>query len=154
MAIWGVLKAGCAYVPVSPEFPEERKQFILKQINAKVIVDDNYIIPKECSTLAPKYRPKLSDLAYIIFTSGTTGKPKGVMIEHGGLSNRIQWMNATYPITEKDRVYQKTNFVFDVSVWEQVWALLEGARIVFLHLKVVIRIQYISPMKSTIKTLR
>ncbi|WP_421546121.1 amino acid adenylation domain-containing protein [Lactiplantibacillus plantarum] len=131
IAIWGVLKAGCAYVPVSPEFPEERKQFILKQINAKVIVDDNYIIPKECSTLAPKYRPKLSDLAYIIFTSGTTGKPKGVMIEHGGLSNRIQWMNATYPITEKDRVYQKTNFVFDVSVWEQVWALLEGARIVF-----------------------
>lgn len=131
IAIWGILKAGCAYVPISPEFPKERKQFILEQIKAKIIIDDSYKLDPQLSTQALSVRPTMNDLAYIIFTSGTTGKPKGVMIEHAGLSNRIQWMNATYPINETDKVYQKTNYVFDVSVWEQVWALLVGASIVF-----------------------
>ncbi|VDG18051.1 non-ribosomal peptide synthetase NpsA [Lactobacillus plantarum WCFS1] [Lactiplantibacillus mudanjiangensis] len=131
LAIWGVLKAGCAYVPVSPEFPDERKQYILQQLNAKLIIDEHFDVPVETPSTNLEMRPKLSDLAYLIFTSGTTGKPKGVMIEHAGLSNRVQWMNETYPLTVHDKVYQKTNFVFDVSVWEQTWALLTGARIVF-----------------------
>ncbi len=131
IAIWGVLKAGCAYVPISPEFPEERKQYILEQIGAKLIIDESFDVYKKTSECDPEIKPSMNDLAYIIFTSGTTGKPKGVMIEHAGLINRVQWMNKTYTITENDRIYQKTNYVFDVSVWEQVWALLAGARIVF-----------------------
>lgn len=131
IAIWGVLKAGCAYVPISPEFPEERRKYILEQIGAKLIIDEAFDVYKETSDRDPQIRPSMNDLAYIIFTSGTTGKPKGVMIEHAGLSNRIQWMNETYKITENDKIYQKTNYVFDVSVWEQVWALLAGASIVF-----------------------
>ncbi|WP_026882824.1 non-ribosomal peptide synthetase [Clostridium akagii] len=131
IAIWGVLKAGCVYVPISPQFPEERKQYIIKQIGAKLIIDESFDVYKKTSDHDPEIRPSMNDLAYIIFTSGTTGKPKGVMIEHAGLSNRVQWMNEAYPITETDKIYQKTNYVFDVSVWEQVWALLAGARIVF-----------------------
>lgn len=131
IAIWGILKAGCAYVPISPEFPEERKQYIIEQIESSFLIDEAFKGFEFTNKKVLDYRPELSDLAYIIFTSGTTGNPKGVMIEHSGLSNRIQWMNETYPINETDKVYQKTNFVFDVSVWEQVWALLVGARIVF-----------------------
>lgn len=131
IAIWGILKAGCAYVPISPEFPEERKKYIINQIKSPIIVDQSFGGFLRGSIEPIMYRPQLNDLAYIIFTSGTTGNPKGVMIEHSGLNNRIQWMDECYPIGETDKIYQKTNFVFDVSVWEQVWALLVGARIVF-----------------------
>lgn len=131
IAIWGVLKAGCAYVPISPEFPEERKEYILNQLNCTLVVTQSFEGFLTGSQSSIKMRPTLNELAYIIFTSGTTGKPKGVMIEHAGLSNRIQWMNEVYPIGKEDKVYQKTNYVFDVSVWEQIWAVLTGARIVF-----------------------
>lgn len=131
IAIWGILKAGCAYVPISPDFPEERKKYIINQIKSPIIVDQSFGGFFQGSKEPIKYKPNLDDLAYVIFTSGTTGNPKGVMIEHSGLNNRIQWMNESYPIDDADRIYQKTNYVFDVSVWEQVWALLVGARIVF-----------------------
>src|SRR5262249_2026433 len=70
-------------------------------------------------------------LAYVIYTSGTTGKPKGVLIEHQSLVNRIEWMNISYPLQASDKVLQKTPYVFDVSVWELLWAVLYGASIVF-----------------------
>ncbi|MEY9995640.1 amino acid adenylation domain-containing protein/non-ribosomal peptide synthase protein (TIGR01720 family) [Streptomyces sp. V4I8] len=72
-----------------------------------------------------------SDLAYVIYTSGTTGRPKGVLCEHGGLVNRVQWMNRMFPLGPDDRVLQKTPYVFDVSVWELLWAVWYGAAVVF-----------------------
>ena len=131
IAIWGILKAGCAYVPISSEYPNERVEYILQESHSKFLVREDFegFISNDNSRVNSNV--KLQDLAYIIFTSGTTGKPKGVMIEHAGLSNRVQWMNDKYPLDENDIVYQKTNYVFDVSVWEQIWALLVGARIVF-----------------------
>jgi acyl-coenzyme A synthetase/AMP-(fatty) acid ligase/acyl carrier protein len=66
----------------------------------------------------------------MIFTSGSTGTPKGVLTDHGGLRNRLQWMQETYPLTATDRVLQKTPFTFDVSVWEFLWPLINGARLV------------------------
>lgn len=131
IAIWGTLKAGCSYVPISSEYPKERIEYILNESGAKFLVKDDFagFLYNDSSSINVNIH--LNDLAYIIFTSGTTGKPKGVMIEHAGLSNRIQWMNDKYPLRENDIVYQKTNYVFDVSVWEQIWALLVGAKIVF-----------------------
>ncbi|MBY0417049.1 MAG: non-ribosomal peptide synthetase, partial [Pararheinheimera sp.] len=73
---------------------------------------------------------KGSELAYIIYTSGTTGHPKGVMLEHQHLLNRIDWMQQTYPLSASDKVLQKTPYIFDVSVWELVWATAYGAQIV------------------------
>lgn len=131
IAIWGTLKAGCSYVPISPDFPEERKNYIINQIESQIVVDQSFEGFSKGNQDPIKTKPQLDDLAYIIFTSGTTGNPKGVMIEHSGLINRVQWMNEYYPIEDTDKIYQKTNYVFDVSVWEQVWALLVGARIVF-----------------------
>src|SRR5258708_3183500 len=68
-------------------------------------------------------------LAYVIYTSGSTGRPKGAMNTHGGISNRLQWMQETFALGENDRVLQKTPFSFDVSVWEVFWPLMYGARL-------------------------
>ena len=73
-----------------------------------------------------------NDLAYIIYTSGSTGNPKGVMIEHHSLINRLNWMQKKYPLDDKSKILQKTTYTFDVSVWELIWALLEGASQCFL----------------------
>ncbi|MGY2319411.1 AMP-binding protein, partial [Pseudomonas sp. SDO5522_S412] len=71
-----------------------------------------------------------SDLAYVLYTSGSTGQPKGVMNEHGALMNRLHWMQEAFPIGPNDRVLQKTPYSFDVSVWEFFWPLITGATLV------------------------
>ncbi|NJK48257.1 amino acid adenylation domain-containing protein [Candidatus Gracilibacteria bacterium] len=69
------------------------------------------------------------DLMTILYTSGSTGRPKGVMLNHRGYMNRLEWMQKTFPLTQGDRVAQKTSFCFDISVWELFWPLMEGATI-------------------------
>ncbi len=153
--ILGVLKAGAAYVPVDPNFPDERIQYILEDTKNTVILTDATHLNK-LSNLAKKeveiiaindgaFQQHLTEektenfsnaatsnnLAYVIYTSGTTGKPKGAMLEHKGIVNRIQWMNEKYPINDKDKILQKTPYVFDVSVWELFWAIWYGSSIVF-----------------------
>jgi amino acid adenylation domain-containing protein len=71
-----------------------------------------------------------SNLAYIIYTSGSTGRPKGVPVPHAGISNRLWWMQEAFGLDASDRVFQKTPFGFDVSVWEFFWPLVTGARLV------------------------
>ncbi len=73
-----------------------------------------------------------TDLAYVIYTSGSTGQPKGVMIQHQSVLNRINWMQRVYSIDEDDVILQKTQFTFDVSVWELFWWSFVGARVVLL----------------------
>ncbi|MDB5013420.1 MAG: hypothetical protein JWQ25_1622, partial [Daejeonella sp.] len=83
----------------------------------------------------PKINPQINidstNLAYVLYTSGTTGNPKGVMLAHQGIVNRITWMNRQYPISQTDRILQKTPYAFDVSVWELFWANWQGATLVF-----------------------
>ncbi|MFD2943654.1 AMP-binding protein, partial [Flavobacterium notoginsengisoli] len=71
------------------------------------------------------------NLAYVIYTSGSTGRPKGVMNEHRGIVNRLLWTQSHYQLTSEDTILQKTSFSFDVSVWELLWAVICGARLVF-----------------------
>ncbi len=67
------------------------------------------------------------NLAYIMYTSGTSGRPKGVMVEHAQVINCINWMQEMFKLCEKDIVVQRTNLMFDPSVWEIFWPLHTGA---------------------------
>lgn len=152
IAIMAILKAGCAYLPIDPNFPQSRVDYILENSESqfiicheeyrfkftdtfrKVICLDSLTIKyklakQEFSNLNLSITP--SHLAYVIYTSGTTGQPKGVMSAHQGLINRIEWMQHTYPLDSHDKVLQKTPYVFDVSVWELLWANWYGASIYF-----------------------
>ena len=148
IGILGIVKAGGAYLPVSPDNPPERIAYLLKDGGVKLLLvhqktasrivfggltinlDDLDIY--RGSTANPAVLNKPQDLAYVIYTSGSTGKPKGVMIEHRSLVNRLHWMQQTYPIDESDVVLQKTPYYFDVSVWELFWWALQGAKLCFL----------------------
>lgn len=149
VAILGVLKAGAAYVPIDPEAPADRVDYMLETSGASVILTLNRLraglqvsVPVvELDSVAwtdearfdtnPEVGVSPEDRFNVIFTSGSTGRPKGVMVPHGGILNRIAWMQAEYGLTAADRILQKTPYSFDVSVWEFIWPLFVGARMVF-----------------------
>jgi len=148
MGILGIIKAGAAYLPLSPDNPPARTHYMLKDAEVRVLIvhtktagrtsfdgtivnmDDPgiYLGPKENPIIVNQAR----DLAYLMYTSGSTGKPKGVMIEHRSVVNRLHWMQHAYPIDGNDVILQKTPYYFDVSVWELFWWALEGAKLCFL----------------------
>lgn len=140
MGILGIIKSGGAYVPIDPEYPEQRKEFIKEDAKLKVLIDQVELEAIEKATKKGNYpntnpRAPISpeNLIYVIYTSGSTGKPKGCMLEHRGLVNRLAWMQKSYPLTEKDCILQKTTFTFDVSVWELIWWSLQGASVSMLE---------------------
>jgi iturin family lipopeptide synthetase A len=151
-SIFGVLKAGAAYVPLSIYFPSARIQSIIEDANLKVLItrgrhveilhDDEMLrvidLDIELKDIEAQATHQLSgkpagnDLAYVIYTSGSTGNPKGVMVEHHSVVNRLLWMQKQYPLTEHDVLLQKTSLIFDVSVWELFWWSLAGASVCML----------------------
>ena len=148
IGILGILKAGGAYLPVPPDNPPDRTDYMLKDGGVNVLLVQKKTVGKtdfggvvidlddpevyRGSTANPAVVNEPQDLAYVIYTSGSTGKPKGVMIEHRSLVNRLHWMQQAYPIDERDVVLQKTPYYFDVSVWELFWWALTGAKLCFL----------------------
>jgi len=149
VGLLGILKAGGAYVPLDPGDPGERLAFMIEDAHLPVLLTQEHLKVKlaayegECLCLDSGWKVIVEDdrhdlaptvtaenMAYVIFTSGTTGKPKGAMITHRGVRNRLLWMQETYRLTTSDRVLQKTPFSFDVSVWEIFWPLLNGACLV------------------------
>ena len=150
VALYGVLKAGGAYLPLDPEYPLDRLTFMLEDSRPAVILTQDHLVgvlpehravvirlDSEWDAIASEPTENLSrdglrldSLAYVIYTSGSTGRPKGAMNAHGGILNRLHWMQHAYGLTGVDRVLQKTPFSFDVSVWEFFWPLMFGARLV------------------------
>jgi amino acid adenylation domain-containing protein/non-ribosomal peptide synthase protein (TIGR01720 family) len=150
IALYAVLKAGGAYLPLDPEYPRSRLAFMLEDAKAPVLLTQSHLegllpphsaavlrldtgwdeIASEPDSRLPRGDLGLSSLAYVIYTSGSTGRPKGVMNEHGGILNRLSWMQDAHGLTGADRVLQKTPFSFDVSVWEFFWPLMFGATLV------------------------
>lgn len=149
IGILGIILAGGAYLPIDPGIPKDRKEFMLKDSGAKILLlnsakentdffagDVFYLSSTELyedEEIEQLQYPSPHNLAYIIYTSGSTGLPKGVEIEHRSIVNRIHWMQSAYPITKEDRILQKTTYTFDVSVWELFWWMFTGAAAVFLE---------------------
>lgn len=155
VAILAIWKAGGAYLPVSPDFPAERIQYLLQDSGAGIVVGRaKYWLPlqgsiSELQTVTgidvdsessyaddddnlPRAHTS-RHLAYVIYTSGSTGRPKGTMIEHRSVTNRLLWMQDQYPLGPDSVILQKTPFTFDVSVWELFWWMIPGSRVALLE---------------------
>lgn len=147
--LFGILKAGAAYMPLDNNQPIKRIKTIIKESNAPFIIDchnklktaSNTIIIQPKKNNWEKYattnlalKMNEADAAYTIYTSGTSGTPKGVVISHKAIVNRIDWMQNAYPIDYKDTLIQKTNFTFDVSVWELFWWCVNGSSLHILDI--------------------
>ncbi|WP_299135408.1 non-ribosomal peptide synthetase [uncultured Tenacibaculum sp.] len=146
IGILGVLKAGGAYVPIDPTYVQKRIDYILDDIKSKFILtqskfDSKFQMPKlflddasiysENNNESPDVKVEDTSLIYVFYTSGTTGKPKGVMNTHEGVYNNLLWMKNHFEVNNEDNFLQKTNFCFDVSVWELLLPIISGSRIVF-----------------------
>ena len=153
VSLLAILKAGGAFVPMDPGFPEQRLAFISKDAGLAAILttsdlrsrlttvtcplilldreegattaySNNRIAPQE---LGP---PNHDNLCYIIYTSGSTGNPKGVAIEHPSICNFVRVASTVYDIRPQDRIYQGMTIAFDFSI-EEIWlGLSRGATLV------------------------
>jgi amino acid adenylation domain-containing protein len=151
--VWGTLMAGGAYLPLSPEYPEERLRYMIDDARLKIIITQRELAtvlarlaPREttvvtlddaarftCEARAGRREcgtsPGPDDLAYVIYTSGSTGKPKGVMIEHRSIVNQMRWLNAVHHLDRDTTVLQKTPLSFDAAQWE-ILAPSCGSRVI------------------------
>lgn len=140
--ILGAMKAGCAYMPIATTLPRDRIDYMIENSGAAILfyqasfigmfnaqipameVAEIHTLPLQ--TVQIESADNANAVAYIIYTSGSTGRPKGVQIEHHSVCNRLLWMDQKYPLETHETLIQKTNYAFDVSVWELFWALMTG----------------------------
>jgi amino acid adenylation domain-containing protein len=145
-ALLGVLKAGAAYVLVDPGQPAERIRYLLENSRAAMVLTGDGVpgqgvssVPVSELLAEVQDRPEILDavpeaenLAYVLYPSDSQERPKGVMVEHRSVVNRLAWMQSRYPIGENDVLLQKTPVSFDASVRELFWWAVEGASLALL----------------------
>ncbi|MCP5047582.1 MAG: amino acid adenylation domain-containing protein, partial [bacterium] len=128
--IIGILKAGGAFLPIDPETPGERKDFMLRDSGA-----GSFYSPLEMGTLPPagggvsNQGKSPGDLAYIIYTSGTSGKPKGVMLNHQSLVNYVTWFGRKARLDSKDKTMLTSSAAFDLGYTSIFPSLSKGAEL-------------------------
>jgi amino acid adenylation domain-containing protein len=146
IGIFGVLKAGAAYVPADPAFPPARIQTIFSDAGVKCVItthqhqgflenlgyacfipDTEPLSIEHELTELPAIRPDF--IAYVLFTSGSTGIPKGVMVEHHSVVNLVRYIQDRYPLHCGDVVMLKSPYTFDGSIWELFGWLLMGGKL-------------------------
>lgn len=153
VALLAVLKAGAAYVPLDPEYPQERLSYMmmdsgihyllthadieerfLTATHVEVIVIDQLDLTRSNQSLECLSNPQLSihhdNMAYIIYTSGSTGKPKGVVVSHGGISMHVQTIGASYGMTPADNELQFASINFDGAHERWLVPLAFGATLI------------------------
>ncbi|HEX4499520.1 MAG TPA: amino acid adenylation domain-containing protein [Thermoanaerobaculia bacterium] len=149
VGILGILKAGGAYVPLDVEHPRERLAAILDEARVPVLItveplvaalppfsgktvrldrDAAQISRHGDAALASGVGP--GHLAYVLYTSGSTGQPLGVMVPHGEIVNTLRWRLRAFALDRSDRILQNIPFSFDPSIWQIFGALGSGARLV------------------------
>lgn len=146
VAVYGILFAGAAYLPIDIHNPRERVEKILRDSGTRIILvqnqaydqDTEWLHEWDCISVSglktdSEYKAqenKAGDFAYVIYTSGTTGMPKGVMITHHNAVNTILDINARYQITEQDTAFGISNLHFDLSVYDVFGVLGAGGKLV------------------------
>ena len=153
IAILGVLKAGGAYIPIDPTYPENRINYMLNSSNSKLLLTNNNLIDKinfknklsidlenEEIYLQKKnkleYINKPEDLSYVIFTSGSTGTPKGVQLTHKALSNLTNYCNNNVDYLKQNEyrsVVSITTISFDIFIFESLISLQKGLRLIIAN---------------------
>ncbi|MFD5824363.1 amino acid adenylation domain-containing protein [Lentzea sp. NPDC060358] len=132
-AVLGVWKAGAVYLPLVADLPPRRLEQVLGIARPAVVLEEaDLVLPEQEGDPAPRLAVPLAPdaPAYLLFTSGSTGVPKGVLATHGGLLNRLAGMQDSYRLTGNDRVLGKASTGFDVSLWELFLPLVTGAAVV------------------------
>jgi putative pyridoxal-dependent aspartate 1-decarboxylase len=143
VGILGILKAGGAYVPVDLEYPAERIGYILADTGARVVIShpellakiklrkevqiiDPDILNSEELIINPKIAFHSDPLFCMVYTSGSSGMPKGVQLQQSAILNRLYWMWRNYPFGEHEKSALKTSIGFADHIWELFGPLLKG----------------------------
>ncbi|MCF7220739.1 amino acid adenylation domain-containing protein [Marilutibacter chinensis] len=143
-ALLGVLRAGCAYVPLDPEYPRERVRYMLEHARAAAVIVDGEKQAGLCAGATELVRldatgerlpdtipgPSARDLAYVIYTSGSTGQPKGVAVEHRSVVAMTRSMRKLLDDEELSGVLAAASICFDTSVMEILGTLSLGGTVV------------------------
>ncbi|MFG3077020.1 amino acid adenylation domain-containing protein [Streptomyces sp. NPDC048225] len=145
-ALLGILKAGAAYLPLDVSHPRERVEYTLGDAGAALVLGDHrresppsdrvpFAVVEDLLDVAEEAEPRPVDadpsaLAYILYTSGTTGRPKGVCVDHGNLVHTLRAVAACYELAPDDRVLQFSALTFDVAAEELFATLISGATVV------------------------
>jgi amino acid adenylation domain-containing protein len=150
VGILAILKAGAAYVPIDPSYPEQRQSYILQDAGIQVLLTQSQLkskFPSYSGTLVivDAFNERIvdriqltdcgiapEDVAYVIYTSGSTGQPKGVEVTHANMAWFIDNMTKCFDVGDRDVWGQFHSFSFDVSVWEIWGALATGGMLVIM----------------------
>jgi iturin family lipopeptide synthetase A len=152
VGILGILKSGGAYVPMDPDYPDDRISYIIGDTAMKAVLTDRQHAQRltaitsipilvidsmefqfsllNQTTILPANAIRPDSLAYVIYTSGTTGRPKGVLVEHRNVTRLFNSTEDLYHFDDRDVWTLFHSFVFDFTVWELWGALLYGGKLV------------------------
>jgi len=133
---FGILKAGAAYVPLDPEYPRERIDYILENSRCKLLLEPGLYRSKNINGYPVQEiedRNSPDDVAYVIYTSGSTGKAKGVVITHRAVTNTLIDINRKFNVKGSDRVIAVSSLCFDLSVYDIFGTLSSGAACIIIE---------------------
>ena len=133
LIIYAILLSGKIYLPLDKSYPVDKVRYYIEQSNCKYIITDsknnlnnlkNLTIIEIDEFLKNKYsilsdvKYTFNSISYILYTSGTTGNPKGTLNKFSSLKNHMEWLIKTFDFDKNDIILQKTPINFDASTWE------------------------------------